>query len=504
MLLRRRFTAGACLLAVAAIMAGCAIVDEYSGRAVVYNLEAEQAQGQELLLNIVRASLRRPMQFTTLQTISGTASASGTAGLSSIPIGPHSGITFKTGTVTGTVSGGPTFTVPVLDTQEFYSGLLNPIPGQLWDLFIQAGYPRELLFDLLIEKIVIRRSGCPDTAHYTECEFIFTNYVNADLEIDLFTALEEYLLGLGLTTEPLQPATNPQPASKSASASTSNGPGGNNAATIVDTSAKSFGLCFAPSSAERERRVKDALCKDPNNHSPVGAPPRVARRGPPLPGASPTAGEPHPGAQNPSVQAVAQSGKSQIARTSQLQKVQLSVEFANYLACTALIDQGQHLGDYFMKTFAGKDVTVKAYLRSTESLIYFLGELTRRQLMPGDNLTSRIFTFKYPTDPNQPFPEYPYVADSIKYPAQCGIHQDVYQRPDLANYVRQQRLFVVQYGGVPAYLDVQYNGNIYSIPSDPLVAGFTSQVLDVTKQLLNINTSAKALPQSNVLSVISP
>src|SRR5712691_5008436 len=58
-------------------LAGCAIVDKYSERAVEYNLQAEKTQQQNLLLNIIRASLRRPMQFTGLQSITGTASASG-------------------------------------------------------------------------------------------------------------------------------------------------------------------------------------------------------------------------------------------------------------------------------------------------------------------------------------------------------------------------------------------------------------------------------------------
>ena len=61
-------------------LAGCAIVDKYSERAVEYNLQAEKTQQQNLLLNIVRASLRRPMQFTGLTSITGNAQASGSIG----------------------------------------------------------------------------------------------------------------------------------------------------------------------------------------------------------------------------------------------------------------------------------------------------------------------------------------------------------------------------------------------------------------------------------------
>lgn len=98
----------------------CAIVDQYSYRAIGYNLEAEQAQLQALLLNIIRGSQRRPMQFTSVQSITGFASSSSTAGLS-FPLGPHqSQLSLTTGTLNTTISAGPSFIVPVLDTQEFY------------------------------------------------------------------------------------------------------------------------------------------------------------------------------------------------------------------------------------------------------------------------------------------------------------------------------------------------------------------------------------------------
>src|SRR5262245_43536148 len=73
----RGVSSAAAMLLVSLALVGCAVVDRFSDRAVVYNLQAEDSQQQALLLNIVRAALRRPMQFTTLQSITGTASASG-------------------------------------------------------------------------------------------------------------------------------------------------------------------------------------------------------------------------------------------------------------------------------------------------------------------------------------------------------------------------------------------------------------------------------------------
>ena len=66
------------------VLFGCSIIDNYSWRAVDYNREAEQAQEQVLLLNVVRASLRRPMQFTSLQSITGSANVTGSLSLAAV------------------------------------------------------------------------------------------------------------------------------------------------------------------------------------------------------------------------------------------------------------------------------------------------------------------------------------------------------------------------------------------------------------------------------------
>ena len=70
--------------AAALSLAGCSFdtVDSFSTRAISYNLEAEQSQDSQMLLNIARGSMRRPPQFTGLQTVTGTASLSGSGQVS--------------------------------------------------------------------------------------------------------------------------------------------------------------------------------------------------------------------------------------------------------------------------------------------------------------------------------------------------------------------------------------------------------------------------------------
>ena len=82
----------------------------------------------------------------------------------------------------------------------------------------------------------------------------------------------------------------------------------------------------------------------------------------------------------------------------------------------------------------------------------------------------------------------------------CDIHH-------YRGHLLYDNLFVLDQGAPRpegSYLSVDYFGRRYFIPNDPQVAGWTTQVLDITKQLIAVNTSASQLPQTSVISVISP
>src|SRR6185437_15058628 len=216
-----------------AALVGCSVVDDFSGRAVDFNLQAEQVQEQTMLLNIVRASLRRPMQFTGLQSITGSASISGNGSLS-FPFGPPGHRPPKSLSpdvlgLGGTISGGPTFIVQVLDTQEFYEGILNPISLQVFDYYLEQGFPPEMLFDLFVSKVVVTwvrdnappRTGTGPDANcarstsnanngglgsYTDgvplcIDVTYLNSVANDSDFDQFQAIVDLLFAEGLSTE---------------------------------------------------------------------------------------------------------------------------------------------------------------------------------------------------------------------------------------------------------------------------------------------------------------
>jgi hypothetical protein len=438
-------------------LAACAVVDQYSGRAVVYNLQAEQAQEQALLLNVVRASLRRPMQFTGLQSITGTASASGsfTGGatntiqnplISLFRLNPPNTSTLVASTLastlsgTASMSGGPTFSVPVLDTQEFYQGFLTPISGQLFDLYFQYGYPRDVLFNVMIEKIIIKRldGECRVEVHTPECEMTIRNYAPEDVSLELFQGMIGYLIRLGLSTEPIvEPAKSQKGDAKPAA------------------ELKQFGFCFAPRDAMDYRLI--------NRHVLCG----------------------HPAAG-------LQLKASEIGRKSLVSGVPLPKDLMDRLYADTIeprLSGEDHdvraEGYRRIRAFGGKNVSVSFNTRSIEGILYYLGEVVRRSARPEGGQSSHPVQVRV-GPPQNPFPDKP-----------CPFEQGT------INGYRCTNLFVVDEGssGFGA-ISVDYDGRQYSISSDTSNS-WTMPVFDVVKQLQAVNTSAKQLPASNLISVLS-
>lgn len=492
-------------------LADCAIVDQYSSRAVSYNLEAEQALDQGLLLNIVRASQRRPMQFTSVQSITGTASAMGTATLN-IPFGAG-GASYKTGSFGGNVSGGPQFIIPVLDTQEFYNGVMRPVSNQLFDFFIHEEYPREEIFTLFVEKIVIHRNACQPTDHTARCELDFVNYPGEDLQFDLTQAMIEHLLNLGITT---QQVSGGSAAKSAASGSSSAGQGAN----------ADYEFCFAPHDRFYMQQIRSlsALC---------GYMPMAKKSKPKITSVTFKQVKTSAAAQPASVtderdttlQPAANGGTSggdQGRKQKLVAGFVLPTEFIDKLIEIARRDSrggpadadgsgdfeefmaniGAFRADHGTTPGGGKDnlMTLSIYTRSTEGILYFLGEAVRRRLYPDGlmqpGLQPRTLQIKIE---NTAYPVYP------ELPCTPGLLLRGQGDEALPGAYTCQNLFVLDAGpGVIglAPSEVAYEGVRYWVPADE--AGKTMHVLSIVKQLLAVNTSAKDLPQSNVISVISP
>jgi hypothetical protein len=137
----------------------CVQLDRFSGRATEFNAEVADSQNRTMLLNVMRAAHRFPMHFTELSTLSGTELFSATAGMS-LPFSSfHGGNGVRTGSPSATVSQSPTFNVAVLETQEFYRGMLAPLTHEQMLTYVNEGIAPELVFSLMFGSLIYRETA---------------------------------------------------------------------------------------------------------------------------------------------------------------------------------------------------------------------------------------------------------------------------------------------------------------------------------------------------------
>jgi len=143
----------------AGLLSGCAIPtkEDIARSTTEFNLVAEKAGNEMLLLNIVRASKRRPMYFTSIGKLTRSMNFEyGTGGVS-IPFGRIGG--GLNGSYSIAPSAGyrntPILDVSVLDTKEFTNGIMTPVPMKTIEYYWRQGWYPEILLHLFIRRIEI-------------------------------------------------------------------------------------------------------------------------------------------------------------------------------------------------------------------------------------------------------------------------------------------------------------------------------------------------------------
>jgi hypothetical protein len=148
----------------AGLLAGCPMPTKegIARNSTEYNLIAEKAGNEMLLLNIVRASKRRPMYFTSFGRLTGNMTFAIGTGAINIPFGKNFDDPYSI-TPNAGYEYSPLFDVAVLDTQEFTRGIMTPVPMSTIAYYRSLGWPKEILLHLFIRRIDIKDSNNPNS-----------------------------------------------------------------------------------------------------------------------------------------------------------------------------------------------------------------------------------------------------------------------------------------------------------------------------------------------------
>lgn len=154
----------------------CTFSDHLATAAVDYNESVESSSNEILLKNIVRASFDHPIYFSSISILRGNITAQ--AEISGrVPFGGDAESSFLVSPSVG-ISTVPSTDIVPDDSQEFMRGLITEIQPELVVNFIQQGWPKWIVLNLLVEKALIS-------------DILYSNDPNDDTELAKFQEFAE-------------------------------------------------------------------------------------------------------------------------------------------------------------------------------------------------------------------------------------------------------------------------------------------------------------------------
>ncbi|MEP6342903.1 MAG: hypothetical protein ABJ275_06260 [Maricaulaceae bacterium] len=166
------FTSAVCMTACGTIPN---IQPHFQHTAVHFNKVASDTNNELILLNILRAKNRQPLYYSTISELRGVLSYGGSVGVGStlnsqglsssaaqfsrpniadtITETTSRGLDVFTPNAAINVSSNPSFNYEILDTQEFYRGITTSIPTEIVANYLEQGWGDQLLAALLIENV---------------------------------------------------------------------------------------------------------------------------------------------------------------------------------------------------------------------------------------------------------------------------------------------------------------------------------------------------------------
>lgn len=151
----------AALLTMASLLAsGCSTIDRFGGRAVTINGATQDSKSRSIMMNVMRAAYREPLQFSDVSTVAGTGQITGSLGINApIKSSPVNGARNFALNPTVGATGTNQFNITNLNTQEFYFGLQSPVSMQQIANLIDAGYDPTLILFLTASELNVTTVG---------------------------------------------------------------------------------------------------------------------------------------------------------------------------------------------------------------------------------------------------------------------------------------------------------------------------------------------------------
>jgi hypothetical protein len=447
-----------------------------------------------MLLNILRAAHRFPMHFTELSTLSatGTASVGGTLTLPFATL--NNGTSTFSAAPTGTVSESPTFNMAVLETQEFYKGMLAPVSASELSTYLEEGLQAELIFTLAFGEILYQHeTNGPfeiiennfhklkdkNTPFCGQPQLSWDQGLN---EYACFRAVLRALVDKGLTIEPTHEVTNLGPLISQASFGDLRWLNGLDPKTLKITavdqkSCKSNGDACPEGLDGLPQKQKDALTKGLELY-------RVQKEDSDF-----RLCFDQPFQQNPSSEEIVPvpPGKNSADLPTIIARSQISAK----LICRSRLPEGVKLDRdsskrdskstsgkrlaFYDKGRGNEAFSLQMEPRSTEGMIYFLGEIARCSLRLDSLSLCSIPTIRVPY----------HKTDDVVFAVSKG---------DPEPTPAEDRLRVI---------DVTWSGDRYTVNVDPTAVDRSGQVLRIITQLLALNRSAKDFPAPAVVPIIT-
>lgn len=459
------------------LLGGCVSLGKV--RPTEFNIQAGNEQDKTLLLNVLRAAKRTPMHFTELSTLSATYKVTGGLELALPFSGFHGGSDVLTATPSVSASKSPTYNMAVLDTQEFYRGMLEPLSLKKLDLYLNEGLPKEMVLMLGLGGITfeMKKTGetifIPNNFHVrTDQKLNMTPSTPYSIEESQYARFKEIIRALitrGLTIEKISaPDTIGPPLSDEA---------------FQDPKA----LAKLDAQKLHVIRIGDDDCKNKSDTCPGG-----------------TSGlrleEQHLLEKKHHIYLVQKDDISyrfcfntlsdknrampkQQANTGKADPEDLNVEkliqsqpIPDNVKCksdaSAANDRGQSL--------SFPSFSIKVHPRSTEGVIYFLGEIARCELMLNPYVECKSHTPSFQAESNEVTLFNVWNGEATDSPS------------TLSPKVK------------PRYITIVLDGENYTVAIDPTGHDRTGAVLGIVTQLLALNRSAKDFPAPSVIPLISP